>query len=301
MHEHTHHTLLLGIALWMAAWAISIPGTAQAQPGKLIFFARSEVLGDVIRVDDVARIQGVHDPQLKERLRAITLGRAPEPSRDRSLSRLSIESALKQGGLPETVKVVYPSRMVVHRPGQKVQRSAVGRHMHQAIVTWVEARVPKGYTIEVEPVTWRSDLMLPKGQITYTAQARDPSKLSGTVMFTIDIAIDDHTHEMRHVSARLRVNGPVCTLSRDLRAGEVITDRDVIEERGELKPGSITCAKAVGLSARSSLRTGSALRESSLKAPDVVKRGDQVVIEYISGALRVTGVGEARKDGAVGE
>jgi len=125
--------------------------------------------------------------------------------------------------------------------------------------------------------------------------------LSGTVMFTVQIEAGGQVVETRHVSARLRTAGPVCTARSDLRSGNLITEADVVEERGEVTSSSMPCSDALGMSARSTLRAGSVLRSSSLKAPDVVKRGDRVVIEYISGVLRVTGVGEAKKDGAVGE
>lgn len=288
-------------ALAAVAIVLGAASAAQAQQASLRFFPKSEIQGDVIRVDDVARIQGISDPQLKEQVRRIELGRAPEPSQERVMSQLSIKSALKQGGLPDHVKVTFPRKMVVTRPGQKVSRADAGRHIQKAIEVWVLANTPGEHKARVEPVTWRTDLMLPRGELTWKASARDSSRLSGTVMFTVQIEVGGQVIETRHVSAKLKLVGPVCVARSDLRSGDVITEGDVVEEHSEVTSSSVPCSEAIGMSVRSTLRAGAALRDSSLKAPDVIKRGDRVVIEYSSGALRVTAVGEAKKDGARGE
>jgi len=49
------------------------------------------------------------------------------------------------------------------------------------------------------------------------------------------------------------------------------------------------------------IQYGKILTRSMLKREEVIKRGDPVQIEYISGALTITAVGEAKQAGAVGD
>jgi flagella basal body P-ring formation protein FlgA len=110
--------------------------------------------------------------------------------------------------------------------------------------------------------------------------------------------------------AALRFTGTVtetveaATLTRSLRAGEVIKISDVTVERRpktEIRGDGMAAGLAVGLAARVALRNGQALRADDLIKPQVVQRNEAVTITYEVPGIMLTVRGKALEAGAVGD
>lgn len=250
-------------------------------------------------LEDVARVQGVGDADLRERLRGLDLGAAPQPLQKRTLSKPVIDRALKDAGVGK-VRVVYPKRMVIWRPGQRIAAHAVTKLARQAVDQYVGTAAPKGYKANVSGLVARGDLLLPAGELSAVATSRS-ARLGGTMVFSVAILVDGREAARKQVSARVDLQGPTCRFAADVSRDQILTRSDLVENVGPVERGSVSCDDAVGKSVRGGGRAGSVVRGSSLKAPVVVKRGDHVTVEYESGILRIVTKGEAMKDGAAGE
>jgi len=278
---------------------ICVCAQSAAASGKVSFFAESKVAGERIALDDIARLEGISDSALKARLRSVDLGKSPRPTSSRTLSRSSIESQLKQAGVADAVRFVFPKKITVARPGQRLAAVEVSRRVYSAALDAITEKWGKGYEVSLDPVKVRSEVVLPEGEVEVAARLRE-AKPAGAVMVKVNFRSGQGQVE-RQVSVRVRVTGPVCMARHDIERGRTIAPSDLVETRSEIKRDALPCSAVVGQSPRSLIRAETPLRAGLVQAPKVVKRGDKVNIVYQSGALRITARGEAMRDGAKGD
>jgi flagella basal body P-ring formation protein FlgA len=110
--------------------------------------------------------------------------------------------------------------------------------------------------------------------------------------------------------ANLRFTGTVTetaeatTLTRSLRAGDIIKASDVMTERRpktELRGDGAALDQAIGMAARTALRSGQALRMDDLIKPQIVQRNEAVTITYQVPGILLTARGKAVEAGAMGD
>ena len=103
--------------------------------------------------------------------------------------------------------------------------------------------------------------------------------------------------------ARELIEVPV--LARPIAAGEVIADADVswiTAAPDRVRASSVTAAaQLVGAEARRPLPAGRVLSERDLQAPRLVLRGRTVQLTYARPGLRLSVLGVAQSDGALGD
>lgn len=107
------------------------------------------------------------------------------------------------------------------------------------------------------------------------------------------------------VAARPGATVEVLTYARSLAAGDIVQPEDVIWStiQAHMAPagGPQDAEAVIGLSARRALRAGAPVASRDLSAPQVIARNDMVEVAYIVGGVRLTVVGRATRDAALGE
>lgn len=290
-------------ALMTLAALMALPGQADARgaQGRITFFAKSEVTGARITIDDVARVEGMRDEDLKARVRAADLGATPRPLGERVLAKGTIEAALRSAGVPENVRVTIPKRVVVRRAGQRLAPAQVARQAQIAVEAMAKSAWGEGYEVRVEPVKWRRELLLPSGEVIVEARTRDGKAPQGSSLIEVRFLVDGQEATHKTVSTKIEVVGTLCQAARQIDRGEVLSQSDLIEKRGALTRGAMPCAQLIGQSARSRISMDAVIGERMVEPPRLVKRGERVTITYVSGALRISTRGEALQDGVKGE
>jgi flagella basal body P-ring formation protein FlgA len=94
------------------------------------------------------------------------------------------------------------------------------------------------------------------------------------------------------------------TLTRSLRIGEIIKASDVTTGRrpkSELRGDGIGADQAIGMAAKTTLRSGQALRIDDLIKPQIVQRNEAVTIYYEVPGIMLTVRGKATESGAMGD
>lgn len=295
---------LIKVTLLLVAILVLVLMARQADaapPGTLTFFAKSKVVGAVITVDDVARLQGVSDRELRDRIRGVELGRSPNPTVTRTLSRPMIVSALRQAGVFDRLRLRFPKRMRVTRPGRRLSASEVSALISSSLQRLAAKLSSDGAEVTLERSRWTRELLLPPGDVEAVASNGDRTPRSGLATFKVDFVVDGAVAATERVTARVSLTGSVCVLTVPVGRGELVGRQHVREKQGALTRGGIRCRDAIGRSARSNLRAGVALRASQLKAPTLVERGQPVAIMFRRGALQVRAQGQASRSGALGE
>ncbi|MGI9436898.1 MAG: flagellar basal body P-ring formation chaperone FlgA [Geminicoccaceae bacterium] len=107
------------------------------------------------------------------------------------------------------------------------------------------------------------------------------------------------------LEGRLQQLVTVAVLGRPVARGEPIAaaDLDWIDVPSDgLSPGSVIDAdQLIGAEARRGLRPGRVLTERDIGSPRLVRRGQSVRVIYVEGGLKLSLVGKARDDGALGD
>jgi len=111
-------------------------------------------------------------------------------------------------------------------------------------------------------------------------------------------------------SLRLRYSGtaqelvPVAVLTRSLERGALVRAGDVTREykpRNEVLTAYVSPDQAAGMELKRALGAGQMLRDADLMRPELVRRGEAVVIIYRTGGIYLTIRGKAEESGALGE
>ncbi|WP_193222221.1 flagellar basal body P-ring formation chaperone FlgA [Alkalilimnicola sp. S0819] len=108
-----------------------------------------------------------------------------------------------------------------------------------------------------------------------------------------------------YVPARIESYLPVLSLSRNLPRGAMLKESDLQPLRqniAALPHGYFTdAAELVGMELRRPLRAGAVVSPGAVKAPTLVRRGQNVRLVVESGGVRISSQLEALQDGAEGE
>lgn len=209
------------VCVWIAASVgLLWPSVALAE-GTLTFFAQSEVIGEEVTVEDVARLEGA-DAALRERVRLIPLGRSPQPMGAVTLSRPVIELALRHAGVWEELRLIFPREVRVARPGQRVSGQAATAQAQEATQRYLTEAAPAGYEARVRGLSPLQELLLPKGAVTMKAVGREGASLQGAALLTISVQVEGQPVMTRQVSAQVELTGPVCRFARDIARGELV-------------------------------------------------------------------------------
>jgi flagella basal body P-ring formation protein FlgA len=253
------------------------------------------VSSEVVRIGDLVENAGAAADVAV--FRAPDLGQtgAVQISRIADALRPYDVSGLDTGGLSEVVVTRLSRALTANDITDRITRAFAGQYgfgdaQNLAVILDREIRI-----LHVEP-TVTSDLVVARMNV-------EPR----TGRFDIAFELPGSTLSRR---SALRFTGTVtetveaATLTRSLKAGEVLKASDVIVERrpkAEVRGDGLAAGQAVGLAARVALRNGQALRTDDLIKPQVVQRNESVTIYYEVPGILLTVRGKALEAGAVGD
>ena len=100
-----------------------------------------------------------------------------------------------------------------------------------------------------------------------------------------------------------RGNVEVLTYARSLSAGEIVQPTDLVWGKAAVAPSDAPSDAdvVIGLSARRPLRAGAAVSARDVSAPQVIKAGELVVVNYQDGGISVSLQGKAMAAAGLGE
>jgi flagella basal body P-ring formation protein FlgA len=108
-----------------------------------------------------------------------------------------------------------------------------------------------------------------------------------------------------YVPARIETFAEVAVVARSLARGAVLTPEDVVLRRMSTSQGGFGLVfdsqQVIGNELRRRLDAGEPVRSSHIKAPQVVRRGDRVILEASTAGISVVTTGTALANGKVGE
>jgi flagella basal body P-ring formation protein FlgA len=257
------------------------------------------LLGDIANVAPDSDSEA--DRQLASLLEAADLGPTPAPGQKLTLRRQQLESRLIESGAPvNDARWIIPNQLTLTGEGSAPDRDLLKRivteHLERS-EPWTSGRW------ELLNVTSPAPPALPEGNVEWRfapQPSSNPNYLSGTIYFTVN---GQDAARVR-VTAQIDLQVPALVAARDLPRGHVIAEEDLSESLAPFSraKGALTdVGQAVGQTTKVSVRAGSPVRDRDLVRTAMVTKGETVSIIAQSGGLKVTALGQARENGALGQ
>jgi flagella basal body P-ring formation protein FlgA len=284
--------LVLALAMVMAfgAAASAEPAAGAPRLKELV-----TVSSEIVRIGDLVENAGAAAD--------VPVFRAPDLGQTGAVPVAKIAEALRPydvtgvdtGGLSEVV-VTRLSRALTHKDiTERIAHAVAGQYglgdaQNIGVILDRDIRV-----LHVEP-TVTGDLVVSRMYVDQRTGRFDISfELPGSAMVR---------------RSNLRFTGSVtetveaAALTRSLRPGDIIKASDIVVERrpkAELRNDGISRDQAIGMAAKSALRSGQALRTDDLVRPQIVQRNEAVTITYEVPGIMLTVRGKAVEAGAMGD
>jgi len=264
--------------------------------------AQVEVVADPIRLGEIARIETA-DPQERDRLQEVSLGRAPLPGRERRLEAGWIASRIRAAGvLPERVALEAPEEISVRRAFAVVERQALEEAVRRHVAAQGGAAA---HGLRIREIRVPESIVVPPGALELRVAGPKGGELLGTVPLTVIVKAAEEPERRFPAAVTVERLVPVLVARRPLGRFKPLSEEDVaVAERDAagLPQDALARPEAVlGQRVKRPVEAGAVITSDLLEARPVVKNGDRVRIVAESAGLRITASGVARQRGAVGE
>jgi flagella basal body P-ring formation protein FlgA len=185
-------------------------------------------------------------------------------------------------------------------------RDALSRSVREAVTSAVvdQAGVPGAEAI-VSGVRFRDASQADGGGEVVRVLPGGGSRSGRGIPFDLFVRSQDGDVREMRVVADVSIQVPVVVAARNIAPGAVLGPEDLAVRQKDISAaGEATLrglSDAIGKRTRWQLSGGVPVRREYLEDPEALKRGDTVLIEAETGAVRITGKGVALQSGRVGE
>jgi flagellar basal body P-ring formation protein FlgA len=260
-----------------------------------------EVADEKIVLADLAVITGP-DCAMKNDLEQVYITRAPMPGRSTNIRRTYIEHRLKSSGLPlNDVDIDIPEQVGVVRGSQSIDEQWV-RQIVEEYLAGIEPYKSRPFEI----VNLRTGTLpdLPLGELDFRIMPKR-STTATRIGMSIYLSVDGKDAGHLRISGQVDLTVKAIVPVRRMERGQRIEAGDLIETElslARVSKGALTDIKqAVGMVSRQRLEAGEPVLDRDLEPSTVIARGDIVNILAVSGPIKVSARGEAKRDGALGD
>ena len=293
--RHTARMLTMAVAVCMA-WVCIGSGPVRAYGMvRVDLFESSAIGGEEIRLGDVAGIAG-EDSALVQRLRQISLGKAPQPGQYRWISPETVSFRLKQSSVDASQVVVNGRKKIrVFRQYTEVAGEQIRGAVEDFFRKNILARFPSA---RIKEIGKPDSVRLPEGEVGFRVKLLDSGALNRRMPVHVHLSVDGRWMKKILVAVELEMMADVVVASHSMVKGRVVAEGDVILKRMDLAGLPSNAVKeireVVGKRARRIIPALQVIRTDMVEQPPLVKRGDIVQIIAESDRLRVSTVGMIR-------
>ncbi|QDR82096.1 flagella basal body P-ring formation protein FlgA [Sporomusa termitida] len=275
-------------------------GNARAQGLTIAVAPESQVTGQFFTLGDIARISGDDAGRIAS-LEQIRLGRTPAPGQSILFSAELLAIRLNTGShdltgltwqVPPQFRVTALSQVIT---GERLTGLAA-QYLREHLT---------GSDVELLPVGQPQDLVVPPGAVGFTIELPYGLKYNAPTTVHIGLNLAGQPYTAARVRIDIKRYEQVAVASRAIAPRDLITADNIIFERrdtGRMPPGYFTDPDQVlGLAVKRQLSPGTAISESVLVKPLLIKRGQTVRIVAQTGGIEVSAPGVALQSGSEGQ
>ncbi len=274
-------------------------------PDEVLVFLKkdADVRGLAVRLGDIAEITGTTEANARH-LAALALGAAPAPGEGRILTSGAVEVLLRRAA-PD-LKPRFAGAEAVRLRSEEVRLAAADVQLlaRRALMERLGAEAASA-RILCDATT--HELRAPAGRFCTSFEAVIPegATLPARLVVRVRAVVDGVPGVGTDVALQLFREVEVLVAARSLAPGRPVTAEDLKLQRmpsAAVPQGAVATAEAIlGLFTETRLETGRVITLADFRRPPLVRRGDAVITEIVSGRLTVRGEGLAEGSGAAGE
>lgn len=263
--------------------------------------AETTVENDIVKLANIAQILG--ETSQIERLRAVSLGYAPNVGSLREISRQQIVLAISAAGFSENDFVLdAPDKILIRRAGQSISQNQFRQEIESFLSNKFSTDKISAQIIKLE---LPENLQVQKGTLEIRPNFSMVQNFFQPFSVPVEIRVDGKVFRRTSANIEIEAFAEVLVAANDLTANLKITASDVrIEKRRIVKQitNYLRETDALrGLMLIKAINGGTAITSDSFISAVVIKNGDPVRVEAQSGKLKIIISGEARASGKIGD
>ncbi len=285
-------------ASWVLAAVIAM--TAAEAAGDTIRVRESAyVKGPKVLLGDVAEVSGEH----AELLSVLEVTPAALPGAAKRIDAALLRARIVEAGLnPDDMAFVGPQRTTATTLHLDITKEMLGESLRE----FVEMEMPWGLDdTVVDVIPPAQDYTVPDGQLEITWRPNPRYGYVGMGAFRGEVVVDGKVQKTFFAKAKVETYQEVLVAAREIKRGDVFSDRNVRYEKHALSTVEAGAFREVfeldGMVARSTILPGQVVTERKVTMPRLVKRNQLVQVETRIGALVIQTRAQAMSDGIVGE
>jgi len=285
-------------------FAAAVCFAADEQPERIRITLKEQALlsGDVIRISDIAEIDGDSD------VRALSLGNTPWPGHARRVTRALIEVRLLSCGYDlERFELAGADHCMVELNSVRIEPERIIEAAHRHLA----AQFPEGGPeVAIELVDEVAPVLVPAGEqpVELRASLFGSGQPVGRVRVEVDILRAAARLRRVTVGFTVQLFDRVAVARRSVERGESLSPRDVEFVRREIGLVQGACVRSAdelaGCVAKRDLYPGQAVTRGMIEekeAPVVIEYGQRVYLVVQTDTLRVVTLGKALCRARLGE
>lgn len=292
--------LLLGIF----SLTFQAPGEAWAAKAgfDIRILSKTETGKNRVRLGMVSKIRCA-SPELKRKLEALDLGKSPKPGKIRTINRNYIALRLRQLGIESTRYVFKGSKKaVLKRRSILISKDRIEKITREYLLNKPEW---KGLDVEIKDIRVFSEVAVPDKEISFSFVEEKKKHMRGVLPLLLHIRSGKAFQKRTRVLVKVRIYSEVVVANRPLRRHRRITEDDIWLRKVNIAglSGNIVTDinEIIGKRTRGYIRANAVLRQDLFEMPPLIKRGDMVLIVAEKHGMKITAIGQVKKDGRLGE
>jgi len=279
------------IALSLLLLAVgAVPAAAQGTPR---LKPQATVASDLVRVGDLVENAGLAS--------STPIFRAPDLGETGTVPARAVVDAARAAGL-----IAIDTRGLSEVSVTHASRTIATDEIEQRIVALLTRRFPLGKPENLK-LTFDRELQGIEVALTSTAEPA-ASRINydrSTRRFDVTFEVADSMRTQWRYTGVAVETVEAAVLSRAVARGDLVRQSDIVVQRRPKAEFSAeppaAAAEIVGLASRGNLRAGQVLRNTDLMKPEIVKKGEIVMLNYEVPGIVLTMRGQAVESGAQGD
>jgi flagella basal body P-ring formation protein FlgA len=273
---------------------------ARAQGLTITVAAESQVAGSYFTLGDIASISGDDHDRIAS-LKQIRLGHTPAPGQSIVLSGELLGVRLNASKLDlNGISWQIPPQSRITALSQQIN----GGHLVELAEKYLRERLT-GSEIEITPVGQQQDILVPPGNVVFSIELPYGVKYNAPTSVSVGITGGGQLYATTRLRFDIKKYEQVAVASRAMAPRDLIAADNITFERrdiGRMPPGYFTDPnKILGLVVKRQLSPGTAISDSVLEKPVLIKRGKTLRIIAQAGGIEVTAPGVSLQSGSEGQ
>ncbi|MBI1849937.1 MAG: flagellar basal body P-ring formation protein FlgA [Planctomycetes bacterium] len=294
---------LLGVA--SAAPAAPDGAAKTVKPCAVVLRASAESTGLSVRLGDVATIDGGDDAR-RNRLESLDVAATPGPGIPQSIALETVRASLRAAGFDaEATSLTGPFETRFETRA----RTYLPSDLAEATRTYVQRAVDAepGVEVTIEPPDVAAPVVVPLGRESneIVFDWLGPHRDRGTLPITVEFRVDGKRYSKLPLRVSARAFADAFVVKSRMRRGDAVGAASLERKRVEVtdlrEPLVRNANELAILRVARDLEPGKPLVRSDFYLPPAVRKGETLRLVAHRGALTVSTLVQAQKDGVVGD